>query len=362
MGLVTFKYRGARSDAMAPPRLLTAALPLLLALVPASGCLGAPEEPMAATRPGAVPTAEEDASMAAEVPADPMDEAEPARLAERALHLATDGTLADEPPEPGTMPMAGSYAACFGLASCQVLTFESEPLPTAIVIPPQTVTVRYRVEAVAPIAPGPFGFAAWFGSTVATPLFAIKEVGPMAPGVSLVEVPLEVTRPIVVPEGASLRLHGLAGNLHEGSGLLKLLVGGEHASAVTFSWRPLTLPASLAAAAAETFTGTLVAGSFPVGDPVPKEHREAYHAFTVDANATRVLVSLRQSGGPRPGDLDLDVLLGGDLLAGSHTSGHEEAVFLAGPALAGLHGKELTVRVSNFFSPNASYELIVTQQ
>lgn len=332
---------------------------LLLVLSLLAGC-AEPEPPAAAD---AAPPPVADAAPLAGADADEPEPEEPAAPTARTLHLGADGSLADEAPAAGMLTMGGSYARCFAEPVCPHLVFESAPLPRDVVLGPQTVMVSLWLQADAPIPPGVFGHAAWFGSSLAMPLTDILESEPVMPGApTLVEIPLAIeAAPVVVPAGATFRLYVISGTMHEQSGALKLLTGGETPSAVTFTAAETTLPAP-GVPDVQGVAGELPAGSFPDGRVVPEDKRSARHAFTIPAgNVSRVLVELRLTGSATGGgDLDMDVLLGETLLAGGHTPHGAEAVFLAGPSAQALAGKDITVVVGNFHAPLATYEVVVT--
>lgn len=336
-------------------------IPLLLVLVPLTGCLGGGEEPLDGETPAATtgPADVAGETVTTTVDGDALPEANATLPAVRTLYVSADGSLSTILPGAATMAMGGSYVVCFLTPPCDFLAFTSMPLTESVVLPPQTVKVTLHLEAIVPVAPGAFGVATWFGSPIGMPLDTIVEVGPMAPGMHQVDVSLQVERPIVIPKGQPFQFYTLAGNMHEHSGTLLLHTGGDAASAIEFLAMPIELPAG-SAGQPETFTGSLPLPTFPAGSVSP-EHSVAEHTFTVGPNATSIVVSLRQSGGPRAGDLDLDLLMGGNPIAASHTPLDTEGIYLAGPAMDGLRGAELTVRVSNFFSPDATYEVLVTQ-
>ena len=358
---------------MRPVRARPALLPLVLLVAPLLGGCLAGSDPSGATGGGTsiVESPADGAGGGEDVNATgttgdlDAEDAAPRPVLARTLHLGADMRLGEAVPEAGAVTMGGSYAQCFATSGCGVLAFEGERLARDLLLPPQTVMVRYTVEASAPVAPGAFGFAAWFGTDAAMPVFSIADhSAPILPGSRVqVEVPIQLETPVVLPAGAAFRLYALSGAVHEASGILKLLVGGEAASSVTFLAREIGLPAP-ASPVSEAAAGETPAPGFPAGDALPEAQRRGRHAFVLGPNVTRVTVELKLLSSVHPGgggDLDVDVYAGERHLAGAHTPFHAETVFLAGPALDGLAGGEITVVVSNFFSPGAKYEVVVTQ-
>lgn len=290
---------------------------------------------------------------------------------ERTVYLTTGMELVEEVPAAGEMTMAGSWVTCLSVG-CELFDFAGPAVPEAGMVHPDGVTLTLFLRADGPVPPAPdfFNVLSYLGSDRAVP-YKNQDVAmdPMLPGETVqVDVAYdgEGQAPLVLSAGDGLRLLLQMLTLHEESGTLQLLVGGETASALTLRWSNLTADpvAEAGPAATETVSGELMWPEFPAGMVVGGEGM-TYAEHPVDVAADAAVVSVRldnvQATVAQP-DVDIFLYDGERLVSQSRTPSSDEAIHLAGPALDGLRGGNLTLQVVNFSGVQTTYDVVVEQR
>lgn len=325
---------------------------MILVVVALAGCAGDSQEAPPTSASAAAPTETDDPTRT--------DAEQKPVTANR--YLTTDRRLALEPPAAGSATQglwADSYAQ--GTLSMDEFSWSADHLKTATLVGHGTYHATVWISADAPVAPAGTSLLgiAVLGSTKAFPLMDTAEgpQGPLVPGTPYkyeFEVKLEAPRvPIVVPAAEGFRFAvGFVGGSSDQTPI-RILVGGDHASFVEFTYERLVQDPLANASAPTTTTKT---GTFDAASPMPQDY-----PMSIDASATFLEVRLKPTGG-RPLDLDLALLSSnGEVVSDSLTPGTTESLYLAGPALDGLRGTDAKVRVTQAGGAQSVYEVTFIQ-
>lgn len=313
---------------------LVVALVALLAVPALAGCLS--REPADAAGDGG---GEPEAPLADPTP--------------RTLYLAADGNLSEQ------IPASGSVAAHDFFVRWPQRSLElpgwGAPLglvPMRLLPHNASVTLWLATDAPAPQVPEFPDVAVWFGSALYLPLVgSVQLAGPLLPG-----SPVKVTVPLDnVPErqpdlvlwpGWPVTLLVAVTMGHTEAHSVRVLVGGETPSQITFSAGPAESPGDERLIESIPVEGILPLFERVVGAYATLEGVNVHDVpFTVPANATDLLI---QVGARSRATVDLDIHVvdqRGRVVTWGVSPYTTEVIFLLGEALAPIRGEPLVLRV-----------------
>lgn len=349
--------RSSVPHSVKPGRVPAASLPVLLMIVALlAGCA---ED----TTPGSDRAPEPTPTLEAPGPGEPPVEAEPGLANETTFYFTEDGGLAIEAPEAGAITLGASPAGLVA-GDFKLIDLQGAPAEAPYWFETAAVDVTVWVRSDVPLASNQlFDVAVWGGTTRSMPLFTFDTFpgGALAPDVATemtFRLEFDDLMDLYVPVEDALRFH-VASMSDLDTGVLEMLVGGDHASHV----RP-TLRASgdhLAERgdeASEDFEGVLRNMSM-TDCPVMEGTTHEFHDVEVPEGTVYLEFLLALSGGVTNVDLDFDLFDGDRHVGGGHRPYPDEGMLFVGPTAEDLAGKTLQLRVSTCTGLEAPYTATV---